>query len=58
VYLVDHAWSFHFQEAFNTLWNNQSLVERLEKLTEYSEKLDIPSAPEESKENAQSVFES
>ena len=57
VFLIDHAWSFRFQDAFQTLYANPALIERLEKLTEYSEKLEIPSvAKEETKENAQVVF--
>jgi hypothetical protein len=41
--LIDHAWSFRFQEAIDVLSAKPALVERLEKLSEYSEKLDIPS---------------
>lgn len=53
VYLIDHAWSFTYQDAAETLLQNETLLNRLEKLTEYTEKLDIPTAPrEESKETS------
>ena len=42
VFLIDHAWSFRFQDAIDVLAAKPGLVERLEKLSEYSDKLDIP----------------
>ena len=56
VFLIDHAWSFRFEDAFSTLYSNSALVERLEKLTEYSEKLEIPSVPQKPKDNPQIIF--
>ena len=49
VFIVDHAWSFRFQDASNTLLNSEKLTDRLEKLSEFSSKLDIPQTTEESK---------
>jgi hypothetical protein len=43
IFLFDHAWSFRYQDAFDTLISNPSLVSRLENLTEFSQKLELPS---------------
>lgn len=43
VFLVDHAWTFRFQDAIDTLKKNEPLVERLRKMTEEIEKQDLPS---------------
>ena len=32
VYLVDHAWTFRFQDAVDTLKSNPTLIERLQKM--------------------------
>lgn len=57
VYLIDHAWTFRYEDAPQTLLANEALLARLEKLTEYSEKQEIPeveSIPQP--RNAQAVF--
>jgi tubulin--tyrosine ligase-like protein 12 len=54
VFLVDHAWSFRFQDAASTLLANEKLLERLEKLA--CDKLDIPTLQEESKQDAMTRF--
>jgi hypothetical protein len=41
VFLVDHAWTFKFQDAFTTLNTNQALMERLKKIIEHKHKLPI-----------------
>ena len=46
VFLIDHAWSFRFQDAIDVLAAKPGLVERLEKLSEYSDKLEIPENPD------------
>jgi tubulin--tyrosine ligase-like protein 12 len=56
VYLIDHAWTFRYQDAFQTLMNNDELVTRLEKLTEFSEKLEIPQEEKKETRSAQEVF--
>ncbi len=50
VFLIDHAWSFQFKDAIDVLAAKPGLVERLEKLTEFSDKLDIPSVPSKEKD--------
>jgi len=57
IYLIDHAWVFSVQDAAATLLNNEALTARLEKLTEFTDKLDIPQV-EEKKEtkDAQAAF--
>jgi tubulin--tyrosine ligase-like protein 12 len=59
VFLIDHAWTFSYQDAFDTLIKNPSLVTRLENSTEYACKKDLPEAPkaEESKLDANAAFE-
>lgn len=60
VYLIDHAWSFRYQDAAATLMQQEGLLTRLEKMTEYSEKLDIPQQEEETKKqgpDAKAAFE-
>ena len=62
VYLIDHAWTFHYQNALSTLLENPQLVERLEKMTEDCYKLDLPEQEEEEKkeddqDKAQTVFQ-
>lgn len=42
VFLIDHAWTFRFQDALDTLKANPALVERLQKMTDDLEKLDLP----------------
>lgn len=41
IFIIDHAWSFRYQDAFDTLISNPSLVTRLENLTENSHKLEL-----------------
>jgi tubulin--tyrosine ligase-like protein 12 len=48
VYLIDHAWTFQYNHALPTLLQNEALVDRIEKMTEDWDKLDLPE--EESKE--------
>ena len=48
--MIDHAWSFQFKDAIDVLAAKPGLVERLEKLTEFSDKLDIPSVPQKEKD--------
>ena len=38
VYLIDHAWTFRFQDALDTLKQNPALIERLQKMLEDVEK--------------------
>ena len=38
VFLIDHAWTFRYQDAFDTLVKNPALITRLENLTEYAGK--------------------
>ena len=45
MFLIDHAWTFRFLDAIDVLAAKPGLVERLEKLTEFSDKLDIPENP-------------
>jgi tubulin--tyrosine ligase-like protein 12 len=43
VFLVDHAWTFRYEEAYNTLNANPALCDRLIKLTETGlDKLELP----------------
>ena len=53
VFLIDHAWTFRFQDAIDTLKENPGLVERLQKMTDDIEKQDLPeqeeNQPEEEK---------
>ena len=57
VYLIDHAWTFNYQDAAKTLLANPNLLSRLEKITEYSDKREITNKQEECKtKNAQVVF--
>jgi len=42
VFLIDHAWTFRFQDALDTLKENPALVERLQRMTEEIEKVDLP----------------
>jgi tubulin--tyrosine ligase-like protein 12 len=52
VFLVDHAWTFRFEDAYNTLNTNPALCDRLIKLTDTGlDKLEFPNQqqPEESK---------
>ena len=57
VYLIDHAWTFRYEDASQTLLANEALLARLEKLTEYSEKQEIPEAETvKGKRDAQVVF--
>lgn len=58
VYLIDHAWTFQYNDAYNTLLQNEKLIERLEKLTEFSEKQEIPNVTneEEAKKDPVVVF--
>lgn len=42
VFLIDHAWTFRFQDALDTLKENPALVERLQRMTEEIEKQDLP----------------
>ena len=59
VFLVDHAWTFKFQDAFTTLNTNQALMERLKKIIEHKHKLPIAQAEEtkEAKRDIQQVFD-
>ena len=52
VFLVDHAWTFRYQDALDTLKANTALVERLHKMAEDFEKRDLPEPEEEKKEEA------
>lgn len=51
VFLVDHAWTFRYQDAVDTLKENPALVERLHKMVEDIEKRELPEQeePEEEK---------
>ena len=42
VYLIDHAWTFRFQDAIDTLKSHPQLVERLTKMADDCEKMDLP----------------
>jgi tubulin--tyrosine ligase-like protein 12 len=43
VFMVDHAWTFKYEDALATLKENSKLVDRLWSLTEYCcDKLDLP----------------
>ena len=42
VFLIDHAWTFIFKDAIDTLKQNPALVERLQRMTEEIEKVDLP----------------
>ena len=42
VFLIDHAWTFRFQDAIDTLKSHPQLVERLTKMTDNCEKMDLP----------------
>ena len=58
VFLIDHAWTFRYQDAFDTLKQNPALVERLQKMTDEIEKQDLPEQPnqeEEKKEEPKTV---
>ena len=50
MFLVDHAWTFKYEDALETLSNNPALLDRLTKLSEYSDKLDLPNQEEEKQE--------
>ena len=51
VFLVDHAWTFRYQDAYSTLSSNQALFERLEKITEkWTEKKDLETETENKEE--------
>jgi tubulin--tyrosine ligase-like protein 12 len=51
VFLVDHAWTFRYQDAYSTLSSNQTLFERLEKITEkWTEKKDLETETENKEE--------
>ena len=52
VFLVDHAWTFRFQDALDTLKQNPALVGRLQKMVEEIEKKDLPNEEEEKKEES------
>ena len=47
VYLVDHAWTFRFQDAVDTLKSNPNLIERLQKMLDEVEKQDLPEQEQE-----------
>lgn len=61
VFLIDHAWTFRFQEALETLRQNSTLLERVQKLTDDMERLDLPeeesAAPEEEKKDEEAKSE-
>ena len=42
VFLIDHAWTFRFQDAVDTLKENQTLTERLLKMLEDVDKRILP----------------
>ena len=48
VFLIDHAWTFNYRDAINTLKSNPALFERISKIVESHDKQPLPS-PEEVK---------
>ena len=58
VFLIDHAWTFRFQDAVNTLKQNPALTDRIHKMVDDIEKQDLPEqASEEKKEDAAPTVE-
>ena len=49
VFLIDHAWTFNYRDAINTLKSNPALFERISKIVESHDKQPLPS-PEEVKQ--------
>ena len=48
VYLVDHAWTFRYYEAYNMLKENKKLRYRMKNMMNYSDKIDITNATQQS----------
>lgn len=49
VFLIDHAWTFQYQQALDTLMGSPALIERLENISEYAEKREIETAEKSTK---------
>ena len=42
IFLVDHAWTFRQRSAYKDLYDNEKLLERLENITKFSHKKELP----------------
>ena len=42
IFLIDHAWTFRQRTAYKDLHSNEKLRERLENITKYGNKRDLP----------------
>ena len=57
VFLIDHMWSFRFQDMADTLKLNPSLLARLEQMQDNSDKQELPQSEEKKEKSVEQVFE-
>ena len=57
VYLIDHAWTFKYYEAYNTLKENKKLRYRMKNILNYSAKISVTNVSEEHKTERPNLLE-
>ena len=56
IFLVDHAWTFTYNDSINAL-KSQPLFDRISKIVECQDKLELPAEESKSSKDAKAVFE-